>query len=149
MIGFCLNALGCQFLGEGIGCFPARAIDDPALFRPRASEVEQLGKSGGFRFDSIDEIWAIEACDIATWISHGEMFDDVAADAFGGCSGKGNDWNGRKTCAQLAEVTIFRPEIVPPLANAMGLIDGELGNVPIQCSFEEAIEREPLRREIE
>src|SRR5438105_30278 len=144
MIGFCLDALDCQFLGEGIGCFPARAIDDPALVRPCASEVEQLVKSGGFRFDAIDEIGAIEACDIATWISEGEMFDDVAADAFGGCSGKGNDRNGRKTCAQLAQVAILRSEIVSPLTDAIGLIDGELGNVPVQCSFEEAIEHEPL-----
>ena len=53
----------------------------------------------------------------------GQLLDDVAADAVGG---RGRQGNGRRIAQQAAEIAqpgVVGAKIVPPLADAMGLVD--------------------------
>ena len=49
---------------------------------------------------------------------------------------------------QFLKLAIFRPEIMAPLADAMRLVDGELGDIPVYRALQKRIEHQALRRDV-
>ena len=77
------------------------------------------------------------------------MCDDVLAHALGRRGGQchhGNVWQRR---TQLRELAVFRAKIVPPLGNAVSLVDREARHVPVFKILVPALEHEPLGRGVE
>ncbi len=73
----------------------------------------------------VEQVGPLEAGEKTLRLVQGQLLDDVAAHAVGGRGGQGD---GRRIAQQLAEVAqpgVIGPEIVPPLADAMGLVDGQ------------------------
>jgi hypothetical protein len=70
------------------------------------------------------------------------VFDDIDANAFGGGGGEGHEGHLGEDLAEFSELAIFGAEIVTPFGNAVGFIDGELGDIPLAEEFESAIEEE-------
>ena len=66
------------------------------------------------------------------------MLDDVAGDFGGGCGGEGQDGRVIEARLQPEQVSVGGPEIVSPLADAMGFVDGD------QARFDAAEERAEL-----
>ena len=58
-------------------------------------------------------------------IAQTELLDDVMADALGGAGGKGGDRAVGEKFAEAAELAIFGAEVVAPLGDAMGFVNGE------------------------
>ena len=77
------------------------------------------------RQDAIGQVGPIEVADQHDRIAQGELGDDVAADLLGGGGGVGVDGGVGEELAQPAQLAIFGAEIVAPVADAMGLVDGE------------------------
>lgn len=66
--------------------------------------------------------------------------------------GRGRQRNARYAGEQFHQVNklaIFRPEIVPPLAHAVRLIDGKQRNIDARKHIGKARRRHPFRRHIE
>ena len=81
----------------------------------------------GFAYD-VAEIFAAETGDGFQRIAEFELLDDVVADLLRGAGGEGGDraiWEER---AKLAELAVFGAEIVSPLGDAVGFVDGEEGD---------------------
>ena len=73
----------------------------------------------------VEQVGPLEAGDERLRVVQGQLLDDVAAHAVGGRGGQGD---GRRVAQQLAKIAqpgVIGAKIVPPLADAMGLVDGQ------------------------
>ena len=125
------------------------AIDDAAFPGPRADEFQHLGVGLVFGQDAVGKVRAVEAGDITARLMQLELLDDVGAHAFGGGGGERHHRRFGEKLPQLRDLAVFRPEIVPPLADAMRLVHGQQAHVPALQIREEPRQHQPLRRDIE
>ena len=149
MIRFRADAVLIQIARQRFGAFSAGAIDDAALARPTPKKREQLLIGSGFRHDAVTEIGPIETRDVAAWVAQLELFDDVDLDPLGRRRGQGHNRHLRELRPQLFQLAILRPEIVAPFADAMGFVDGDLADVPVQGALAERVEHQALGRDVE
>jgi len=77
--------------------------------------------------DEIAEVFAAEAGHGFEGIAEVELVDDVVTDLLGGAGGEGGDGMIGEERAELAELAVFGTEVVAPLGDAMGFVDGEEG----------------------
>ncbi len=77
------------------------------------------------------------------------MLDDVGAHTLGGRGGEGDHRRVRKEVAKLRDLAVFRPKIVPPFRDAVGLVDGKRGNAPGAEIFLPVVEHEALGSGVE
>ncbi len=77
------------------------------------------------RHDAVDEVRPVERADQHARIAQPQLRDDVGAHALGGGRRVGVQARVGKAVAERGELAILRPEIVPPLADAVRLVDGE------------------------
>ena len=75
-----------------------------------------------------------------------ELLDDVLADAGRGCRSERVDAGGWEAVLQRCELAIVRAEVVPPMADAMGLVDREGTNVQLVQESQERLAHQPLGR---
>ncbi len=96
----------------------------------------------------VEEVGPLEAGDEALRVVQGQLLDDVAADAVGG---RGRQGDGRRIAQQLAEVAqpgVIGAEIVPPLADAMGLVHRQELQPHRPDRLQEPRAAEPLRHHV-
>jgi hypothetical protein len=77
--------------------------------------------------DEVAEVFAAEAGNGFQGVAEVELVDDVVADLLGGACGEGRDGMIGEEAAELAELAVFGAEVVAPLGDAMGFVDGEKG----------------------
>ena len=51
--------------------------------------------------------------------------------------------------AQIGQLPVFRAKIVTPFADAMSLVDRDLGDVPLSRCRKKSVEHESFRRDVE
>ena len=79
-------------------------------------------------YNGIADIRAIEAGDKDFGCIKPKPDNDFLSRQFVSSGRQCNTWNVRIAFVQSRKLNVFRPEIVPPLRNAMCLIDGKQGN---------------------
>ena len=78
-----------------------------------------------------------------------EFCDDVGAGRRIGRRRDRDELHVADRLRRLGEAEIFGPEIVPPLRDAMGLVDGEHASARLAQKLQRARTHEALRRDIE
>ena len=126
------------------------AIDDARIARVLAlDEGEELRPRLALGHHPVADIGPVEARGEDARLAEREPHDDVAAgDAVGG-RGEGNARHRRKALVEDGEGEILGPEVVAPLRDAMGLVDGEECYPRAREELKRARHGEPLRRDIE
>ncbi len=117
-----------QGAGQRLGLGPARAIDDAGAAAAGMREVEDLPTGRILGAELKVEIRPVEAVQEGLGVAPAEEppHDLGAGLGIGGGGQRhGLDAEAR---AQLADPEIIRAEVVAPLADAMGLVDGEQGD---------------------
>src|SRR5437870_3427880 len=84
VVGYGLEAVGGQALGQSLRAPTGEAVDDTALAAPLAKEGEQTLVWGALRLDAVDQVRAVEAGDVDAGVAKAELSDDVQAHAVGG-----------------------------------------------------------------
>ena len=136
--------------GDLLRAFAGRGVDDARTGR-LAEEFRQqvlllLLALGTLHF--VEEVGAGEAGDEGLRVVQRQLLDDVAADAVRGGGGQGD---GRRVAQQLAEIAepgVIGAKIVPPLADAVCLVDGQQLQIHAADRLEEPPAAKPLRRHV-
>ena len=76
-----------------------------------------------------------------------QLLDDIVLDGRRGRGGKRNDRRRPQAGHVLAQAAVIRPEIVPPLRNAVRLVDDDQRNRPLGQHLRKARHPQPLRRD--
>ena len=137
---------------QRVDFFPGGAVDDAGLACAPGHHVEDLPLQAGAREHAVDEVRAIERADELDRVLEPELRGDVAAHACGRRRGVGVQADARKVAAQPAELTVLRAKVVPPLADAVRLVDGDELNVALREPGQEpvaALACQPFRRHVE
>ena len=146
MIGDGGKSLRPQRGGEGFSAFAGLAVNDPGLAGTRVGEVANLRRSPGLGNHLVFEIWPIEAGQKDCWIAEFELLDDVLADALGGGGRERQHGNiGKPLRSYLLQTAVFRPEIMTPLADAVGLVHRKGRSFPTLQAGQKIWQHQPLR----
>src|SRR6266545_7743103 len=135
--------------GKGLGALPARAVNDAAIVRPAADELEQLLVGRRFWYNAVNEIWPVKAGDITPRLPQLQLLHDIGLHPFGSRGSQRDHWHVRKMRPQFLELAVLRPEIVAPFADAMRFVDGELRDVPIKRALQKSFQHQTFRRDVE
>ncbi len=124
----------------------------PACPLPPRHDVEDLPLQARAREHAIDEVRPIERSDELDRILEPELRRDVATNARRGGRRVGMEADAGKEAAEPAELPVLGTEVVPPLADAVRLVDGNELHVALRESRQKpvaALAGEPLRRDIQ
>ncbi|OPZ09086.1 MAG: hypothetical protein BWZ08_00699 [candidate division BRC1 bacterium ADurb.BinA292] len=146
------DAARAQMVGKLLDLLARQAVDDARLAAVASDELGDLVQeavAGGARLDAVDQVGPVERTDEDLRRRQAELPRDVVADAVRRRRGIGVDGDRREGLLELAQAAVFGPEIVAPLADAVGFVDGEERDARLAQRVEEAIEQQPLRRDVE
>ena len=144
--------LAAQPLGGRLGLLPGARVDDR---RQRIGLREQrqrrllLGPLGGDLDHVVGEVRAVEAGGDPDRVAKPEPLGDVGGDPRGRGRGRGEDRARAERPGDLAEAQVVGPEVVAPLAHAVGLVDDEDPDRRLAQAVDEARRREALRGDVE
>jgi hypothetical protein len=93
------------------------------------------------RDHAIGQVWTVEIADEKVVLAEAELVGDVLAHARRGGRGTCDRAHSREGLAELRETAIFWPKVVTPLADAVGLIDGDLPDAAAIVEAGEAAEQ--------
>ena len=116
--------------GDAFGGGAARAVNDAALVFAFADEIDDLFRGLILRDDAVGEVRAVEAGHEGLRIVELQVLDDVGADTAGGGGGERHHGDAGESRAECGELAIFWAEIVAPFGDAVGLVDGDAGDIP-------------------
>src|SRR6266704_1952373 len=129
---------------------PRQAIDDARFARvPRADEIEQLRARVLLFDDLVADVRPVETGDENARVVELQARDDFAPRGLVGGRGERDARNRRMALGEQRELDVLRPEIVPPLRNAVRLVDGEEREPRALEQTQEARRHQPLRRDVE
>ena len=125
------------------------AVDDTGLPAVAVDGGEHLAQPVGARLDAVDQVRPIDAPDEHERLPQPQLADDVGAHLRGRRRRVGVNGGLREQLLQDTKLAVFRPEVVPPLADAVGLIDREEGRPGLAQPLREAGHHEPLGGDVE
>ena len=128
---------------------PRSAIDDAAIHRSRFDEVQNLLRRLLLGNDAIGEVRTVEARHKNLRLAKAQVLDDVIPHALGGRRRECHEWNVGKPLPKPGDLAILGAEIMAPLGYAVGLVNGDRGDVPSAEIFLPVVEHEALRRCVE
>ena len=128
-----------QPLGSRVHFLPRRAIDDAGLSAMPLEHVEDLRLERRSRQHAVHQVRPVERADQLGHVTKAKLRDDVAAHARGGRGRVGMQADGRPAIAQACELAVLRTEVVPPLADAMGFVDGDETDRPRRQHVEKTV----------
>ena len=96
---------------------------------------------------AVDEIGTVEGPHQHLRIAQFELFGDVDAHALGCRRRVGVHAGIGKARLKFRQAAVFRPEVVAPVADAMGLVDGEGANSNSFDQLQETRHQQTLRRD--
>ena len=102
---------------------PRDAVDDRGLALVATQNGKRLCHSIGAGHDPVDEVWAVERADENGRFAKVQLPGDVIANPRRGRGGIGVEAGLGETLAKEGQLAILGPEVVAPLADAVGLVD--------------------------
>ena len=148
VIGQRLEAVLAQELAECLRLLARAAIDDAALAAMCLEEIGDLLAAPGFRPHRQPQVGPVEAMHEHRWLAPEQLIEDVGAGARIRRGGECDGLHPAERGLDIAEAEIFRPEIVPPLRDAMRFIDREQADVRTLQQRNGVGFRQPLRRDV-
>ena len=153
MVGQRIQTLAREPGGHLVHALARQAVDDAGVGGMlRADEAQQLlarTPSGRGLVDAVTDVRPVETADKHTSLLEAEARNDFAPRGFIGGGRQGNTRNAGETLLQYRQLDVFRTEIVPPLGNTVGLIDGEQRQGGTRQQVEGALQHQPLGRDIQ
>jgi hypothetical protein len=123
---------------------PAHSADA----RPRA-HTNLIGRPR-LRNHAVRKIRPVEAAHADDFrIAQLKLREDVFPHALGGGRGEGHERHLGEALAQLDEAPVLGPEVVPPLADAVRLVDGHALDAPFGQALQEARLKQALGSHVE
>ena len=138
-----------QPFGGLLDALAREAVDDAALAFSRREKIQQLLLALVALGDGVGNVRAVEAAGEDAGVLEAEAFDDVGAGGRIGRRRQRDARDAREVGGDGRELAIFRPEVMPPLRDAVRLVDGEEADVRILQHLLEARRHQPLRRHVE
>ena len=126
VVGLGVVALFTEFLGEAFCACPAQAVDDRAAAATVVHALDRLGELVGRLVagaDAVGQVGPVEGADEDLGVDEPELLGDVGAHAGRRGGGEGLHGDAGGDLAQAAEHAVLGAEVVPPLADAVGLVD--------------------------
>ena len=124
VVGQGLDAVDVQQLRDFFHFLAAEAVDDAALAGVVLDELDDVALGVGLVADFVIEVLAVEGILEHLGVQHAEVLLDVRLDLRGGGGGQGDDGRLADLADDFADAAVFRPEIVAPLRDAVGFVDG-------------------------
>jgi len=149
VIGQRADAFGVEPLGGLLDLPAAQAIDDAALPRPLREEALQLALRIVLLDDGVADVRTVEARREDARIVELQPVDEIVARLRIGRRRQRHARHAGEAFPQHGELEIFRPEVVAPLADAMGLVDGEEADPDACEQSEKSVADKTLGRHIE
>ena len=122
------HAGALQFLGQRLGSLACQAVDDAALVGMAAYEGMDGAQFLGSRVAALHveaQVGAVERTDERACLLQVQLLQDVALRQFVGRCRERHDGHAGKQFAQLPQLRVFGSEVVAPVRDAVGLVDGE------------------------
>ena len=139
-----------QEAAQGVRLLARRTVDDAGFFAMRAQVVRDEVLAVDAREDAEEEVRPVEARDVHGGAAKREERDDVVLDARRRRRREGADQGAlRQTFDEGRDGAIARAEVVPPLRQAVRLVDGDEGNGLLLQQGLEEVGFEPLGRDID
>ena len=148
MEGECIEPIAAQPFRRALGARAAAAIDDAAAAR-LAQQGAQLGPLALARRRLDEDVRAVEGGTEDRRFGQSQLQADILDRTRVGGRRERQARDTRKAFAKHAEAPVFRPEVMPPLADAMRLVHGKERDRDLVQPLERAIQRQALRRDIE
>ena len=117
-----------QVLGHLLCGFPTQTIDNACFQRAGFDEVkDEVHLLGSLitAFDGETKVRTVEAGDELTGIMQVELFDDVMSGNFISSSCQCHDRRLGEFLAEDAQLGVFRTEVMSPLTDTVGFVDGK------------------------
>ena len=137
---------------QRVDFLPRRAVDDPGLPAMTFEHVEQLALERRPGQRPVHEIRPIEPANELRRVFESELDRDVAPDARGGRGRVGVQADAWQETLQSSELSVLRPEVVAPLADAVRFVHRDEADARRREERQEAVAafaHQPLGRDIE
>jgi len=115
----------------------------------RLVELQELAAHLGLGMDQVADVGAIEPADELPGLEELQALQDVGPGGLVGRGCQGYPWNIRETAVQLGQLQVLRAEVVAPLRDAVGLVDGDQRDATIPQHLQESGHHGPFRRDVE
>ena len=149
VIGHRIEASGAQVGGKAIHPAAGAGIDDAGLAAPIRQKGQQLAAGLVLVAQQIADVGPIETGQKHPALLQPQALADLLAGAGVGGGGEGEAGDRCEALGQHRQLQVFRPEIMAPLRNAMGLVDGEQGQGQRLQPIEKARAQQSLGGDIE
>ncbi len=134
---------GCQVVNVP----SADAVDDACFLAVTVEDLEDLPIQVHPRQDAIGQVGAVEVANEDLGILEAKLVDDVPLHPLGGRGRVGMDRCLGEEFFEKLELAIFRAKIMAPVADAVGLVDGEGADAGLLQKALEALQSEPFGRD--
>jgi hypothetical protein len=126
-----------------------QAIDDARVALVRPQEIEQLPARIVLLGDAVADVGPVEGADELARVLQAQALDDFVAGRLVGGGGERNARHVGPAFVQQVELAVFRAEVVAPLRDAVGLVNGEQGDGAAVEQAQEALHQQALGRDVE
>ena len=110
-----------------------------------AQDLQGLGHAVGPRHHAVHQIRPVERPDQLRRVAQAQLPGDVVADAGRGGGGEGVQRGRGEAIAKHGELAVFGPKVMPPVADTVGLVDGESLHSNAGQQIEQTGVHQPLR----
>ena len=135
---------------HGIDVFAGGAVDDAALAGVAAHIVRHKGVLAAGGLDPVVEVGAVKPGNDNLRVAQTQRLGDVVLDLAGGCGRKRtDDGPPGQAVDEVQDAQVAGAEILPPLADAVGLVHRQHGNFGRRGKALEGGAFQPLRRDVD
>ncbi len=131
VVGQGLDAVHVEHLGGLFHLLPAEAVHDAALAAVLLDEADDLALDVLLRADLVVEVGPIEAGLVHLGVGDVEVLEDVLLHLLGGRGGERDHRHSLDLIEDGAQAAVLGAEVVAPLADAVGLVDGEEADLDV------------------
>ena len=134
-----------QQLGGGLHLLAGHGVNDAGLAAALLQKGGKLGVGVGLGLHGVANVGAVEAADELLGAIQFQPRQDFPARLRIGGGGQRHSRHAGKPFAQNVQAQIVLPEVVPPLGDAMGLVDGDDGQLHVRQQRQGLLLQQPLR----
>ena len=143
------DVVGLEKLGHRFGVVAADAINDRRLIAVALQYFQHLTAGVDARYNAIDQVGPVESADQQFGIMQLQLLGDVVAHSLRCGGGVGVKTGFGKMLFEFRQTAILRAKIMAPMADAMGLVDGESMNLDLLGQLQEMRHEQAFRRDEE